>query len=164
MDSEVAKAFEVLCGEKSANVLIGVIKSLKTKEAEFVNKDCDWSRAFHWVEWWTCPQHLQMIHQDFTQMDVETCRKCPSDTNPVERKNQEDSKGPQPVSIQQAMINLHTAHKYICTKQLAAKVGVSASYRDLSEEGRRSSAALRQKQRLAAKLVIDSGAQFGPPD
>ena len=71
-------AFEVLCGEKSANVLIGVIKSLKTEEAEFVNKNCDWSRACHWVKWWTRPQHLQMLHQDFAQMDIETWRRCSS--------------------------------------------------------------------------------------
>ena len=65
---QVTVAFEVLCGIRCAKSLIGIVKSLTVDEANFIDTKCDWQKAKNWAEWWLRPQHLQMLHQDFSEM------------------------------------------------------------------------------------------------
>jgi len=65
-----------------------------------------------------------MLHKGFSLMDGSVWDCCTADTNAVERKNQ-DSKDKAPQQLQSAMINLHKADKYMCTKHIAAMDGIS---------------------------------------
>ena len=66
--------------------------------------------------------------------------------------------------LQQALTNVYKLDKSVCAKHLAALDGCSVSYRDRSENARRSAAQKRQKQRLAANVPDDPIALQGPPD
>ena len=68
-------------------------------------KNCDWSAATKWVEWWMQPRHLQMLHKGFSLMDGSVWDRCAADNNAVERKNQ-DSEDIPPQQLQSAVINL----------------------------------------------------------
>jgi len=83
---DALSCFRVLCSQSSAKILLGTIKALSLEEAEFVDKHCNWSGASKWAEWWIRPQHLKMLHKDFTEMDYDTWIRCPTTTNAVERK------------------------------------------------------------------------------
>ena len=109
------------------------------------------------------PSHLQMLHQDYSTMDSDTWERCPSTTNAVERRNAE-CKTKQPVSLQQALTNVYRLDKSVCAKHLAAQDGCSVSYRDRSENAKRSAAKKRQAQRLATDIPDDPKAVQGPPD
>ena len=126
--------------------MLGIVKSLTVDEANFVDSSCNWQRAKHWAEWWLHPQHIQMLHQEFSEMQIDSWLHCPSDTNAVERKNRE-SKDSTPFPIQQAMINRYKADKFICAMQVAAENGVKITYHDRSESARRDSAKRRNAQR-----------------
>ena len=60
----VLECFKVLCPQSSANTLLTVIKDLSLEEVEFLYKNCNWTAAKKWVEWWIRPQHLKMLHKD----------------------------------------------------------------------------------------------------
>ena len=99
-------AFEVLCGKKSANTLLGIIEGLSKDDTQFIDSNTNWASATEWVEWWMRPQHLKLLHKDYAEMDESIWERCPSDTNAVERKNL-DSKESLPQQLQIAMINLY---------------------------------------------------------
>ena len=61
----VCNCFEVLCGQQSAANVLGVIDSLTSDEATFVDKQCNWSKAKNWTQWWLRPKRLKMPHKDF---------------------------------------------------------------------------------------------------
>ena len=67
MGKAVCDCFIVLCGQQSAEELIGVINSLTTDEAEFVNKNCNWSKAKRWAKWWLRPSTLKHCIRIFLQ-------------------------------------------------------------------------------------------------
>ena len=52
------------------------------------------------------PQHLKLLHKDYSEMDEEILERCPSNTNAVERKNL-DSKESLPQQLQIAVANLY---------------------------------------------------------
>jgi hypothetical protein len=81
----------------------------------------------------------------------------------VERRNAE-CKSKQPVALQHALANVYKLDKSVCAKHLAALDGCSVSYRDRSENARRSAAQKRQEQRHAANVPDDPTALQGPPD
>ena len=108
-------------------------------------------------------QHLQMLHKEFSVMADKVWDSCPSNTNAVERKNQ-DCKDSHPVVLRSAMINLYKLDKSVCCRYLAAKDGVCLSYGDHSVAGRKAAANLRQKQRLNKSYRSDPDAEKGPPD
>ena len=89
--------FEVLCKKKSADSPLGIIEGLTNDDVKFIDSSTDWSPATKWVEWWMRPQHLKLLHKDYTDMDESIWECCPLDTNAVERKNL-DSKGSLPNS------------------------------------------------------------------
>ena len=60
------------------------------------------------------------------------------------------------------MIKVYKVDKVACLKHIAAKEGVSLSYRSQTEEARRVAAAKKCQQRM--KLIPDKAAQVGPPD
>ena len=162
--SLVPVCFEVLCGLKSASVLVSKIKNFATEDAKFIDSHSDWSRANGWAKWWMRPGHLQMLHKDFSLMDVEAWERCPGDTNAVERKNR-DSKESTPSPLRSALINLYKLDKSVCAKHLAASEGVSVSYQDGTPESRKRVAETRKWQRQKQQQAIrDKGALRGPPD
>ena len=160
--SIVTKCFQVLCRVNKSTSLVGVVPGLLLQDSTFIDKQCDWSAATRWAEWWMQPRHLQMLHKDFSLMDNDIWDRFPADTNAVERKNQ-DSKDKIPQQLQSAMINLYKADKYMCTKHMAAMDGTSITYSDRSCEGRKKTAVSRSKHR-AKKFESDPNAMHGPPD
>ena len=133
--SNIVIAFEVLCGKKSANTLLGIIEGLSKDDAQFIDSNTNWASATKWVEWWMRPQHLKLLHKDYAEMDESIWERCPSDTNAVERKNL-DSKESLPQQLQVAMTNLYKYDKAACSKNIAAKQGVSVTYCDQSQESK----------------------------
>ena len=81
--------FEVLCKKKSADM---------TKDVNFIDFSTDWLPATKWVEWCMRPQHLKLLHKDYTEVDESIWECCPSDTIAVKRKNL-NSKESQPQHI-----------------------------------------------------------------
>ena len=160
--NNVVAAFEVLCKKKTANNLVGMITGLTKDDAKFIDSSTNWTNATKWVEWWMRPQHLKLLHKDYTEMNASIWECCPSDTNAVERKNL-DSKEALPQQLQIAMINLYKYDKAACAKSTAARKGVSVSYCDQSQDARRSEAAKRNMRRYKA-TSSDLTTQYGPPD
>ena len=142
--------------------MLETINSLTVDETNFVDKWCYWSKAKNWAEWWLRPKHLQMLYKDFSTMDSNVWSRSPSTTNAVERLNAE-CKSNMPVFLQHALSNVYKLDKSICAKHLAGLEECSISYREKSESAR-SSAAMRQQQRLASSLPTDLTAVHGPPD
>ena len=137
--------------------------ALTEQEIKFIDESCNWSIAKNWAEWWMRQSHLQMLHKGFSCMDSSARDRCPSTTNAVEHRNAE-CKSKQPVALQHALTNVYKLDKSVCAKHLAALDGCSVSYRDRSENARRSAAKKRQEQRLAANIPDDPTALQGPPD
>jgi hypothetical protein len=104
-----------------------------------------------------------MLHQEFSEMQMDSWLHCPSDTNAVELKNRE-SKDSTPLPIQQAMINRYKAEKFTCAKQVADEDEVKTTYHERSESARHDSAKKRNAQRRRSSGKLDKEAQLGPPD
>ena len=160
--SNIVIAFEVLCGKKSANTLLGIIEGLSKDDAQFIDSNTNWASATKWMEWWMRPQHLKLLHKDYAEMDESVWERCPSDTNAMERKNL-DSKEFLPQQLQVAMTNLYKYDKAACAKNIAAKQGVSVTFCDQSQEARKSEATKRNMRRQKSS-ASDLTSQFGPPD
>ena len=60
-------------------------------------------------------------------------------------------------------MKVYKIDKLACLKHIAAKKGVTLSYRSKTEESRRTTAVNKQSQRLA-KSIPDKSCQHGPPD
>ena len=71
-------------------------------------------------------------------MEDDIWKQCPSSTNAVERRNSD--------TLQCLMIKVYKIDKVACLKHIAAKEGVTLSYRSRSEEARRNNAINKQKQ------------------
>ena len=144
---DIIACFEALCGVRTLGSMKDKLPALLCDDdALFVDRNCDWSAAKFWAQWWTRASHLRMLCKAFSPMDIETWKKCPSTTNAVERKNKDcksDSK-----SLKLGMINVYKVDKVVCCKHIAAEEGTSLSYYDRSDEARQSRAVLRKKQRL----------------
>ena len=104
--NNIMSAFEVLCKKKSANTLLDVIEGLTKDDSMLIDSITNWSSATKWVEWWMRPQHLKLLHKDYSEMDEAIWERCPSNTNAVERKNL-DSKESLPQQLQIAAANLY---------------------------------------------------------
>ena len=163
MGEGVCTCFEVLCGQQSAEKLLGTINSLTSDEAAFVDKCCNWSKAKNWAEWWLRPKHLQMLHKDFSTMDPSVWSRSPSTTNAVERLNAE-CKAKLPVTLQHALSNVYRLEKSVCAKHLAGLKECSISYREKTESAKRTSAAKRQQQHLVSSIPTDPSAIHRPPN
>ena len=88
LDSQVdiVACFESLCGVRSVFNLLQKLSSLcTTQEATIIDKECNWSAAKHWAQWWTRATHLKVLSQSFLDMSSSVWNKCPSSTNAVER-------------------------------------------------------------------------------
>ena len=160
--SNIVSAFEVLCKKRSATSLVGIITGLTKDDAQFIDSNTNWTNTTKWVEWWMRPQHHKLLHEDYTEMDESIWKRCPSDTNAVERKNL-DSKESLPQQLRIAMTNLYRYDKTACAKNIAANVGVSVTYCDQLQEARKSEATKRNMRRQN-KSSSDLTAQYGPPD
>ena len=158
---DALNCFRVLCSQSSAKTLVNTI-DLSLVEAEYVDKSCNWSAAKKWVEWWIRPQHLKMLHEDYTDMDFETWAKCPT-TNAVERKNY-DSKASVPLSLRNGLIMLYKIDKATCAKNITAKMGHSISYIDKSMQKGQESTEKRKIQRKRKACETASSNESGPPD
>jgi len=87
---DIVACFEALCGARTVNSLLIKLPSLCCKnDADFIDHECDWSMAKNWAQWWTICSHLRMLSATFTAMDKDVWSRCPSTTNPVERKNRD---------------------------------------------------------------------------
>ena len=163
---KVLKCFKALCGEIKIVSVLDVIPELDKVDAEFVDKHCDWVAAKHWAAWWMRPAHLQMLHKDFSSMTSDVWDECPTNTNAVERRNQDCKEG-SPLPIRQCVPSMYKLVKAFCAKFLAAKNGNNLSYNSRTVESRKAAAETRQSQRkMAATAQIEKGheSQFGPPD
>ena len=160
--NDLERAFAVLCKEKTSHSLVGVIKGFTTSDADFIDVETNWSTAKKWVEWWMRPNHIKLLHKDYSKMRDDIWEKCPSDTNAVERKNL-DSKECLPQAIQAALINMYKYDKAACAKHIAAMEGTSISYIGKNLE-------IRKKQNIKRSIhrqnspSYDKLAQYGPPD
>ena len=47
----VLKCFKALCGEIKPVSVLDVIPDVKKVDAEFVDKQCNWTSAKHWASW-----------------------------------------------------------------------------------------------------------------
>ena len=160
----VVKCFKALCGQIKVTSLLEVIPDLNKADAEYVNRQCDWTTAAHWAAWWMRPAHLQMLHKDFSTMTSDVWNKCPNNTNAVERRNQ-DCKDGSPLPIRQCLISMYKLDKAFCAKFLAAKDGNNLSYYSRTAESKESAAETRKSQRKRAVLAEkDNESHFGPPD
>ena len=67
---EVVACFEALCGVRSLNELSKKVQTLKLtkEEIKLIDKECDWSIAKHWAQWWARCEHLKMLSKVFTSM------------------------------------------------------------------------------------------------
>ena len=159
---QVIACFEALCGVRTIVELLNKVPSIcRTEDAQFVEKNCDWTAAKNWAQWWTRATHLRMLSKTFSSAP-DTWTNCPTTTNAVERKNK-DCKTDRPQPLKLAMINIYRIDKNVCCKHIAAEQGASISYRSRDLEAKKKSAATRQQQRKAA-LHPDRTAQHGPPD
>ena len=160
---DIVSCFEALCGVRPIKELIQKIPTVCSSEyANFIDKQCDWTIAKHWAQWWTRSSHLKMLSKAFSPMDKKTWSKCPSTTNAVERKNK-DCTTENPQGIKLAMSKVYKIDKVACLKHIAAQHKISLSYRSRTEEARRTAATKKQKQRYK-NISTDKSANFGPPD
>ena len=146
--------------------IIARIPDLNKADAEFVDQQCDWTKAAHWAAWWMRPAHLQMLHKDFSTMTSDVWNKCPNNTNAVERRNQ-DCKDGSPLPIRQCLVSMYKLDKAFCAKFLAANDGSNLSYYSRTAESKQSAAETRKSQRKRAALAEfqkDNESEFGPPD
>ena len=120
-----------------------------------------WNEANNWVEWWTRLPHLRMLCDTFRDSSSAS-EKAPKDTNGVERITL-DSKQKSPTCLKLAMEYVYKKDKCLALSYMAAEKQFSLSYRERSEETRRSLAAKRRNQR-ACLIDPDHQAEFGPPD
>ena len=50
----IVACFETLCGVRTVKQLLQKMPSLCSKDdADFIDKNCNWSLAKHWAQWWT---------------------------------------------------------------------------------------------------------------
>ena len=156
---DIVSCFEALCGVRPIKELIRKIPTVCSfEDAKFIDKQCDWTIAKHWAQWWTRSSHLKMLSKAFSPMDKETLSKCPSTTNAVERKNK-DCTSENPQGIKLDMSEVYKIDKVACLKHIAAQHKTSLSYRSRTEEA----ATKKQKQRYK-NISTDKSANFGPPD
>ena len=123
---EVVAYFEALCGVRSLNELSKKVQTLKLtkEEIESIHKKCDWSIAKHWAQWWARCEHLKMLTEVFTSMDITIWRKCPTTANAVERKNK-DCKCDNPGNLKLAMMKVYKLDKVASLKHIAAEQNIS---------------------------------------
>ena len=92
LDSSVSviACFESLCGVRPVTQLLQIVPDVcSNDDAKFVDKNCDWSCAKHWAQWWTRSEHLKMLSRSFSKMEGSIWEMCPSSTNAVERRNRD---------------------------------------------------------------------------
>ena len=64
---QVIACFEALCGVCTIVELLNKVPSIcRTEDAQFVDKNCDWTAAKNWVQWWTRATHLRMLSNTFS--------------------------------------------------------------------------------------------------
>ena len=142
---KVAMCFQALFGKLlSTRDLLGVVKGFTLEDADFIDGNTNWSPV---GTWWMCPDHLRMLHNDFTFMADDVWSRCPENTNAVERK------------IEILRMPIHSSY---VAKYLVAASGNSISYTDRAVMAGGKAAQLRKLQR--AKELSDKQAVFGPPD
>ena len=87
---DVVACFETLCGVRTVAQLRERIPDICTlSEGLYVDKNCNWSKAKSWAQWWSRSTHLKMLSWTLTAMSPEIWDRCPDTTNAVERKNQD---------------------------------------------------------------------------
>ena len=115
---QVIACFEALCGVRTIVELLNKVPSIcRTEGAQFVDRNCDWTAARNWAQWWTRATHLRMLSKTFSSVP-DTWTNCP--TNAVERKNK-DCKTDRPQPLKLAMINVYRIDKNVCCKHIAAE-------------------------------------------
>ena len=158
----IVACFETLCGVRTVKQLLQKMPSLCSKDdADFIDKNCNWSLAKHWAQWWTRCNHLKMLSGVFAVMDKDVWKLCPSTTNAVERRNK-DCKSDTPGCLKLAMLKVYKVDKVACLKHIAAENGIILTYRSTTEEAWRKDAPTKKKQRM--KSLPDKTSQYGPPD
>ena len=67
---EVMACFETLYGVRPVSDLVKKLPKLQlsTGEVHFIEKECDWSIAKNWAQWWARCEHLKMLSKVFTPM------------------------------------------------------------------------------------------------
>ena len=113
---EIIACFEALCGVKTAASLTQIIPGICTPdEAEYVDRNCNWSKAKNWAQWWSRGTHLKMLCKAMADMDDDVWDKCPTTTNAVERRNRDCSlSNPQHPKL--AMMEAYKLDKVPCCK------------------------------------------------
>ena len=136
--SAVMRLFDAL---KGATALCEV-KSVSLSDEDILHSKeitTHWKKAAHWVEWWTRLPHLRMLCESFSESAGASFRRAPKDTNGVERVNL-DSKQSSSVCLRSAMEFLFKKDKCLALAYMAVERECSISYRDQSEESRKSMA------------------------
>ena len=111
-------------------------------------------QVIKWAEWWITPQHLKMLHNDFTDMDYDTWIRCWTATNAAERNNF-DSKAPVTQSLNVCLIALYKIDKSNCAKSIVATKGHSIS-NNRSLEKKNKNAEKHRAQRKSERLMKTS--------
>ena len=159
---QVVACFQALCGAQTLKELTSKVRLQVTQsEIDLIDKECDWSIAKNWAQWWSKYEHLTMLCKVFSSMDGEIWDRCPSTTNAVERKNK-DCKTDNPSSLKLAMVKVYKLDKIAALRHIAATENISLSYRSRSD-ARLEEAQRKRKQRQKA-ISPDKSAQYGPPD
>ena len=67
---EIIACFEALCGVRTVPLLTEKIPGICTpNEADYVDTNCNWSKAKNWAQWWCRSAHLKMLCKALADMD-----------------------------------------------------------------------------------------------
>ena len=86
-----------------------------------------------------------MLHKDFSSMTSDVWENCPTNTNAVERRNQDCKEG-SPLPVRQCLPSMYKLDKEFCAKFLATKNGNNLSYNIQTVESRKAAAETRKFQ------------------
>ena len=160
--TSIIACFETLCNVQKVVQCLEVLPGLcDFEDAKFIDENCNWSAAKNWAQWWARCDHLNMLSKSFSVMTIDQWQACPSSTNAVERRNN-NCKSDSLQCLKLSMMKVYKIDKLACLKHIAAKKGVTLSYRSKTEEAR-TAATNKQSQQLT-KSIPDKTCQHGPPD
>lgn len=166
--ADVKVAFDVLCGKgKVSNV-----KHLLTpKQAAVWDQIAieHWSKASHWVKWWSRERILRMFCKAHTLRDKEEWEETPNADNPVESLNRQ-SIGEGCSNISVLMKNIYMEDRLHAVKIVASEPNVNISYEMNTQEEREKKRKKRKRSRLSLKGVgsclndVEPEMEQTPPD
>ena len=146
LDSSISiiACFETLCNVPKVVQLLEVLPGLcDYEDAKFIDENCNWSAAKKEAQWWTTCYHLKMLCKSFSILTIDQWQAYSSSTDVLERRNKDCTSGSLQC-LELWIIKVYKIDKLACLKHIAAKKGVTLSYRFRTDEARRKAPAKKQ--------------------